>query len=292
MAESTTPPFDRDLAFSRNLGWITAEEQRQLAGKRIAVAGLGGVGGSHLLTLVRIGIGRFNLAEIDTFEVANFNRQAGATRSTVGHRKLDVLRDMALDINPNLDLREFPDGISAANVDDFLTGVDLYADSLDFFAFPARRAVLSACRRLGIPTITAVPLGMGAALICFHPQGMSFEDYFRLDGQDEFEQCLRLLVGCAPAHLHAGYLADRTRVDLVTHRVPSTGMACQICAGMAATEAVKILLGRGTVRWAPRGIHFDAYSGRVARTWMPWGNANPLQRIRLAVARRMLAPQP
>jgi len=284
----STPAFDRELAFSRNLGWMTTREQQVLAGKRVAVAGLGGVGGSHLLTLVRMGVGRFNLAEIDTFEVANFNRQAGAMCSTIGRGKLEVLRDMALDIDPSLEIREFPTGVNEANLDDFLDGVDLYADSLDFFAFTARRAVLAACRRRGIPTITAIPVGMGAALICFHPQGISFEDFFCLEGHDELEQSLRLLVGSAPAHLHAGYLVDRSRVDLATHRVPSTGMACQVCAGMAATEAFKILLGRGPVRWAPKGIHFDAYTGRLARTWTPWGNANPLQRLRLAAARRIL----
>lgn len=284
--------FDHDLAFSRNIGWVTTGEQALLAGKRIAIAGLGGVGGSHLLTLARLGVGHFSLAEMDTFEVANVNRQAGAMCSTFGHAKLDVMRDMALDINPGLAIREFPGGICDANIEDFLSGIDLYVDSLDFFAFPARRAVFAACHRLGIPAITAAPLGMGTALLCFDPHGMSFEDYFRLDGHDEFEQSLRLLVGLAPAHLHAGYLADRSRVDLAERRGPSTAMACQLCAGVAATEALKILLGRGTVRWAPRGLHFDAYRGRLARTWTPWGNANPLQRMRLSLARRMLAPKP
>lgn len=289
---SLLPAFDYDLAFSRNRGWLTSSEQERLAGKRIAIAGLGGVGGNHLLTLTRLGIGRFHLAEMDTFEMANFNRQAGALCSTVGRPKLDVMRNMALDINPDLQIRSFPTGINDTNLDAFLDGVDLYVDSLDFFAFPARRAVFAACHARGIPAITAAPLGMGAAILCFDPRGMRFEDYFRLDGHSELEQSIRLLVGLAPAHLHAGYLADRSQVDLAQRRGPSTAMACMLCAGVAATEALKILLQRGAVRWAPRGLHFDAYRGRLARTWMPWGNANPLQRLRLAVARRMLTPSP
>jgi len=288
MTASSTA-FDSEQAFSRNVGWLTIDEQRSLAGKRVAIAGLGGVGGSYLLSLCRIGVGRFNLAEIDNFELGNFNRQAGAMCSTIGRSKLNVLRDMALDINPGLDVREFPHGVSTSNMEEFLADADIYVDSLDFFAFTARRAVFAACRRLGIPVISAVPLGMGAAMMCFDPQGMSFEDYFRLEGHDELEQCARLIVGYAPSHLHATYLADRSRVDIRRHRVPSTGMACQLCAGMVTTEAVKILLGRGTVRWAPKGIQFDAYRGRLAQTWMPWGNANPIQQLRLAVARRILA---
>lgn len=284
--------FTRTEAFGRSIGWITVAELEALAGKRVAIAGLGGVGGSHLLTLARLGIGRFSLAEMDVFELANFNRQAGARRSSVGRPKLEVMAGMAQDINPGLDLRLFPDGISAGNVDAFLDGADIYVDSLDFFAFAARRAVFAACARLGIPAITAAPLGMGAALLCFRPSGMDFETYFRLDGHDPLEQAIRLLVGLAPAHLHAGYLVDRGRVDLAAQRGPSTPMACELCAGVAGTAALQILLGRPGVRWAPRGLQVDAYRARMARTWVPWGNANPLQILRLAVARRLLARPP
>ena len=46
--------FDYDTAFSRNLGWVTEAEQGLLRGKRVAIAGMGGVGGVHLLTLARL----------------------------------------------------------------------------------------------------------------------------------------------------------------------------------------------------------------------------------------------
>ena len=57
--------FDYHEAFSRNLGWVTETEQEVLRNKRIAIAGMGGVGGSHLLTLTRLGIGAFNLADFE-----------------------------------------------------------------------------------------------------------------------------------------------------------------------------------------------------------------------------------
>lgn len=78
--------FQYDEAFSRNIGWVTAEEQCVLRTKRVAIAGLGGVGGGHLLTLTRLGIGGFHLADFDTFDLANFNRQASAATSTLGQR--------------------------------------------------------------------------------------------------------------------------------------------------------------------------------------------------------------
>lgn len=283
------PPFDYDLAFSRNIGWLTHAEQRSLRDKRIAIAGLGGVGGSHLLTLTRLGIGAFNIADLDRFELANFNRQAGARISTLELEKIEVLKKDALDINPELDIRIFSDGVSAENLDAFLDGVDLYVDGLDFFAFDIRESVFAACAKRKIPAVTAAPLGMGVALLNFLPGKTSFSDYFRFADGPPSEKSLRFMLGLAPARLQMPYLADPTAVDLVGHRGPSTPMACELCAGVAATEALKILLRRGKVRSAPRGLHFDAYRGLLRHTWLPGGNRNPLAKLALQIAKAQLA---
>lgn len=281
-----TASFDYITAFSRNLGWLTETEQAVLRDRRIAIAGMGGVGGSHLLTLTRLGVGKFYIADFDVFELANFNRQAGATLPHLGRAKVDVMAEMALEINPELDIRCFPEGVNADNLDDFLEGVDLYVDSLDFFALDIRRRVFAACAARGIPATTAAPLGMGAALLNFLPGQMSFEEYFCLEGQPEDEQLLRFLLGLSPAMLQMGYLVDPTRVDLANYRGPSTPMACDLCAGIVGVQALKILLGRGKVLAAPRGLHFDAYRNRLVHTWRPGGNRHPLQRLGLLVARR------
>lgn len=274
--------FDYDIAFSRNLGWLTPDEQTSLRNKRIAIAGLGGAGGVHLLTLARLGIGAFHLADFDTFDVVNFNRQAGAAMSTVGRSKTEVMAETAKDINPELDLKTFANGIQADNLDAFLDGVDLYVDGLDYFVFDVRRMVYAACRERGIPITFAVPLGMGASLINFLPQGPGFEDYFRLQGHPESEWPIRFLVGVAPGLLHRHYLAAPEFVDFLTHRVPSTGIACQFCAGMAGASAAKLLLGRGKVAGAPHSMQFDGYTGKFKKCWRPGGNAHPLQRLAIA----------
>ncbi|MHB1186274.1 ThiF family adenylyltransferase [Thiobacillus sp.] len=280
--------FSYAEAFSRNIGWVTRQEQITLRSKRIAIAGLGGVGGVHLLTLCRLGIGGFHLSDYDAFSLVNFNRQAGASVSTLGQVKLDVMTRQALDINPELVVRGFANGVTAENLDDFLDGVDLYIDGLDFFAFEARRRVFDACARKGIPAVTAAPLGMGAAVLNFLPGEMSFEEYFRLADGPEAEMPLRFLLGLAPTRLQMRYLVDPSAIDLANHKGPSTIMACQLCAGVAATEALKILLGRGTVRAAPKGYHFDAYRNKLALTWRPGGNSNLLQRVLIALAKRKL----
>ena len=280
--------FNYDEAFSRNIGWVTHNEQQVLRSKRVAIAGLGGVGGAHLLTLTRLGIGAFHIADFDSFDIPNFNRQAGAMMSSVGQQKSEVLAAMARDINPDLKLKVFEQGVTPQNVDAFLDGVDLYVDGLDFFAFSARKLVFPACAQKDIPATTAAPLGMGAAVLNFLPSGMTFEEYFCWDGCSEDEMALRFLIGLSPAMLQRGYLVERSAVDFKARKGPSTPMACDLCAGVAATQALKILLRRGDVVAAPHGLHFDAYRNKMVKTWRPGGNRNPIQRIALWMAARQL----
>ena len=282
--------FDYAQAFSRNIGWVTEAEQDRLRNSRVAVGGLGGVGGVHLLTLARMGIGRFTIADFDVFDIVNFNRQVGASVSTLERPKIDVLAEMAKDINPEIELRTLPAGIKAHTLEEFLKDVDVYVDGLDFFAFEARRTTFAACERKGIPVVTAAPLGLGTALLVFGPGGMSFEDYFGFEGcQTEIEMAIRFLVGLSPAMLQRGYVADMSRVNLAERKGPSSIAACQLCAGVAAIETLKLLLGRGGVRLAPWGSQFDGYRMRYVKTWRPWGHRNPLQKLMAFLVKSQLA---
>lgn len=285
------PDFSYSAAFTRNIGWVTEWEQDALRGKRVAIAGLGGVGGAHLLTLTRLGIGGFSLADFDTYSLANFNRQVGANLDTVDRSKLDVMVEMALAINPTLRLERFPKGVEPENLDAFLEDVDLYVDGLDFFELKIRQAVFRRCAELGIPAITAAPIGMGTNWLIFAPGGMSFESYFRLENQPETEQYLRFLIGLAPGGVHRKYLVDPSRVDLRAKAGPSTGASCQLCAGVVGVEAAKLLLGRNNLRAAPIHHHFDPYAGTHRKTRLRWGVGGPWQRVKLAIARRFYLRQ-
>lgn len=277
--------FVYDEAFSRNLGWLTADEQQRLRGATLAIAGLGGVGGSHLLTLTRLGVGGFHLADFDQFELANFNRQAGARTDSIGQPKLDTLVAMALAINPELRIRTFSNGITNSNIDAFISGCELYVDGLDFFVLALRRQLFMACHRQGLPAITAAPLGMGAALLCFMPGQMSFDDYFGFDG-DEQGDALRFLLGLAPAALHRPALVEPWRIDLANRRGPSTVMGCELCASLAASAALKILLRRGPLKIAPWSTQIDGY--RLQLVHRRQSLRHPLQRLRYWLGRRRL----
>src|SRR6185437_9665448 len=91
--------FSYQEAFRRNIGLVSETEQELLRGKTIAIPGLGGVGGQHLITLARMGVGGFHLADADTFSHANFNRQHGANLFTLGKNKAEVMEEMVRAIN-------------------------------------------------------------------------------------------------------------------------------------------------------------------------------------------------
>ncbi len=282
-----------DTAFCRNLGLVNYAEQRRLLRARVAIAGLGGVGGSHLMTLVRTGIGNFNLAEFDAFSPVNVNRQYGADSASFGRSKLDVMVEHGLGVNPFLDIRTFPEGITPDNLDTFLKDVDIVVDGLDFFELNTRRKMFNRALELGIPVITAAPLGHSCALLAFMPGGMNFDEYFDItDETDSTEAYLRFGMGLAPRPTQLGYM-DRRFVSLPDRRGPSLDIACHICAGMAATEAMRILLGRKGLSAAPGFRQFDPYTRTFRQGRLTHGLRSPWQRLKLKVARTLfLEPQP
>ena len=140
---------------------------------------------SICLRLCGLGFANFHIADLDIFELANFNRQVGATMSSLGESKTSVLARMAMDINPHASLVQFASGITDDNLREFLAGVDLFIDGFDFFAIEIRRKTFRLCRELGIPAVTAAPIGMGVVFLAFTPDAMSFEDYFRLENRSD-----------------------------------------------------------------------------------------------------------
>ncbi len=276
-------------AFSRNRGLVSESEQLQLARSTVAIPGMGGVGGSHLITLVRCGVGRFHLSDFDTFEPGNVNRQYGARIPSFGVSKLDAMVTEALSINPFLQICRFPEGVNDCNMDAFLDGVDLVADSLDFFAFDVRRALFRKAREKGIPVVSAGPIGFSTAMLVFSPDhGMSFDEYFDItDDMDERDKIAAFLVGLTPKTKYMSYM-DFDRVNQRSGRGPSLALACQLASGVVATEGLRILLRRGPLQPAPHYAQFDPYLRTYQRGRLLLGNRHPWQRLKRRMVRRML----
>lgn len=255
--------FEYQQAFSRNLGLVSETEQDRLRSARVAIPGLGGVGGGHLQTLARMGVCSFHLADPDTFEVVNINRQMGASTETVGRSKAEVMGETARRINPHCKVETFPEGINLGNIDAFLSGVDVVVDGLDFFALDARRLLYRACHSRGIPVVNAGPVGYGAALLVFLPDGPSFDDYFGLrKDMTRAEQLLAIGLGLVPT---VNTDIDPSRMRLEAQQAPALASTCMLCSAAAATEVLKLLSGRGHLAAVPHGTYIDLFRGRVMK---------------------------
>jgi len=280
--------FSQAEAFERNAGLISLEEQQILASSLVVIAGCGGVGGLHAHTCARLGIGRFRIADTDTFSIANMNRQIGATVQSVGKNKAEVTADMIRSINPECRVEVVDRNICADNVGAFVRDADLVFDGVDFFALSARRQLFAAAWQAGIPALTAAPLGFSATLHVFATGGMSFDDYFDLtDDQEPFEQLMRFIVGLAPGGLHLPYM-DLSSVDTQTGRGPSSILGCQLAASLAGGETLKILLRRRPPMFAPEYLQFDCSRQLLRKRRLRRGNRNWLQQVKRKLLSRKL----
>ena len=275
--------------FSRNIGLVSEEDQAKLLKARVAVAGAGGVGGIHLLTLARMGVGNFNIADLDDFECANISRQFGAFQSTLGRHKAEVLAEMVRDINPEADIHVFPSGVTEENVEDFLSECNVYVDGIDFFEFDIRRLLFNTARARGIYAVTAAPLGFGATLQVFSPTGMSFDAYFGFRaGMTEVQKIAAFAVGLAPTAFHSRYM-DFSKVDLRKKRGPAVAPGCTLSASLVATEVVKILTGKGKVRCVPHYLQIDMRLQKWKKCFLPFGGKNPILKIKRKIVEKKLS---
>lgn len=269
-----------DNEFSRNIGLLSVDQQRRLLESRVAVVGAGGVGGLHILTLARLGIGAFHIADPDRFEAANISRQFGAAQQTFGHNKAEVLTQMVRDINPAARVTTFADGVDNTNADAFLDGCQVLVDGIDFFAFTTRRMLFQKARQRGIHAVTCAPLGFGSTLQVFTPDGMDFDSYFGTsDNQPLIKNLAAFAAGLAPNPYHIGYM-DLDKVDIKQQKGPAVAPACTLAASLLATEVVKILTGSHRVYAVPHYIQIDMYRRKLKKGYLWLGARNPLQRLK------------
>ena len=118
--------------FSRTQILLGAEAVKKLKNARVAVFGVGGVGGYTVEALARCGIGQLDLIDSDTVSVSNINRQILATHSTVGMRKVDAAKARILDINPECTVRTYPIFYLPETAEQFdFTQYDYIVDAID-----------------------------------------------------------------------------------------------------------------------------------------------------------------
>ena len=144
--------------FSRTELLLGKEAMDKLQNSRVAVFGIGGVGGYVCEALVRSGIGAFDLIDDDKVCLTNLNRQIIATRKTVGQYKTEVMRDRILEINPKADVRIHQCFYLPENASDFdFSEYDYVVDAVD--TVTAKLELIMRAKESGTPVISSMGAG-------------------------------------------------------------------------------------------------------------------------------------
>ncbi len=250
-----------DELFTRNIGILSEQELLTLRDSKVALAGVGGVGGVQLVTLARTGIGHFSIADPECFEASNVNRQYGATIATLGLKKVDVMKDIVHEINPEADIELFPSGIAHDNVDQFLKEADIVIDSIEYFALDKKVLLAQETRKRNLYLLTSPTWGYGASLVVFSPEGMPFEKFSQLDTEEDLivkgKRYANRLFPLKPFYLDPYPYGD----DMLEGKKPAPVfcLGTLLSASLVATEVVSILLKKQKPITAPKVIQIDLF---------------------------------
>lgn len=144
--------------FERTALLLGEEGIDKLSKARVAVFGVGGVGGYVCEALVRSGVGEFDLIDDDTVALSNINRQIIATHSSVGRYKTEVMRDRMLDINPDVIVHIYNCFFLPENADDFpFDQYDYVVDAVD--TVTAKIALVMKAQEHNVPIISSMGAG-------------------------------------------------------------------------------------------------------------------------------------
>ncbi len=230
---------------SRTRLLLDEEAMRRLSEARVAVFGIGGVGGHVCEALVRCGIGRFDLIDRDRVALTDLNRQIVATGPAIGKYKVDVMRERMLSVAPEADIRVHRCFFLPENADDLpFSDYDYVVDAVD--TVTAKIELVLRAQQAGVPVISA--MGAGNKL-----------DPGRFRVADIYETSV-----CPLARVMRRELKKRNIRSLkvvfsdeppmqTSGRVPgSTSFVPAVCGLMIAGEVVKDLAGTGRDSVLPR----------------------------------------
>lgn len=250
--------------FLRSIGIMSLEQLARIKNTSIAVGGLG-LGGSIFINLVRMGFEKFHIADPDIYERTNINRQRAARETSIGLRKDDCLMREALEINPDLEIRAFPQGVNSENVKDFLSGIDWVVDVVDVFAIPEKLALNAEAARQGIPLASSGSVGFAASVVVFDHTTPSFADLtgmsVDLSDDENMDRFVRFICPEVPAYMEDQLARALKRESHIPFVVPGVELA----AAFVVSEISKQILGIGEQVRAPLGIHIDPVHLRLDR---------------------------
>lgn len=159
--------------YSRNQKTLSCADQLRLFSSHVAVIGLGGLGGTVVELLARLGVGHLTLVDGDVFDESNINRQLLCSPLHIGQDKARVAETRLQEINPAVELRIFPEFFTANNGSAILSEVDLAVDCLD--NIPSRFLLEKMCRETSIPLVSAAIAGASGQATTIFPSDSGFK---------------------------------------------------------------------------------------------------------------------
>ncbi len=253
--------------FERNAGLISSEEQEILRGARIAIAGLGGIGGLAAERLIRLGVGGLRITDPGDFEVSNINRQFGATTRNIGKNKTEEIVKLLKDINPLADIEYNTTGVTRnAGIVSFLNDCKVIIDAMDFGMIAESILLQREARRMGLHYLFSAAIGFGAISVVFSPGGITLEEYNKISKDiNPYEtQRIDVPIDCilpvTPSYVQATSLLK----DVLSGKipVPTSSIGAGLAALQATTEAMNIIIGRD-VPEAPYFTYLDLVDRRL-----------------------------
>ena len=144
--------------FERLEKMIGLDNINKIKSKKVLIVGLGGVGGSCVLSLIRSGISDITLVDYDRVDITNLNRQVVAFRSTIGMKKTEVLKKMILDINPDCNVLVKDMFLDEENIEEIiLDNYDYVIDACD--TVRTKKAIIKECIKKDIKIISSMGTG-------------------------------------------------------------------------------------------------------------------------------------
>ena len=166
------PDMDFEHRYDRNKTSLTDDECAALAAKRIVVVGCGGLGGSVIEALARIGVGHLRVVDGDVFDESNLNRQILCTEATVGQKKALVAAERIAAINSSVAVEPVVAYLDEANAFEVISGADCVVDCLD--NLEARFWLAYACQHANTPLVYGAIAGWFGQVCTVYPGDVSF----------------------------------------------------------------------------------------------------------------------
>lgn len=243
----------------RNWGFLAARDQERIKEAKVLLAGCGL--GSNIATLaVRTGFTRFILADGDSVETSNLNRQAFRIEH-IGKNKAEVTAGLVREINPEAEIEVLPNFITEEESTGLVTRADLIVNMVD--PGPVTFAInrVACCQN----KIVLFPfnIGFGGMALAFSPDSVTLEEMIDGDATEEtLFYCLieKLIPVLPPLNSYVEQFPDMVR-DITgrTRPIPQLGVAASISASLVVTAMVRVALGL-PVKVAPHPLSLDAWT--------------------------------